>query len=229
MLSPNTALHFATLTGTAVFAASGALAAVRRNLDVVGALFVGAVTGIGGGTLRDVLIGDVPVPWVANPAPLTACLLGACAGVFGARILVRTHSALLWADAAGLALFSATGAAKGLAAGVHPATAVLMGVITATFGGIMRDVVCNEMPVLLYREIYITAAAVGASVFVVGSAGGHSSALLMVGAIATTFAVRAAGIVFGLSLPGTRGRASVKDTPRQGPEDRPDGGPRGNI
>lgn len=200
-------LDLATLAGTALFAASGALAGVRRHLDVVGCLFIGALTGIGGGTLRDLLLGPLPVSWVTNPSALIACTAGAFAGIFGARAMARTTGPLLWADAAGLSLFAAVGAAKGIAAGAHPATAALMGVVTATFGGIMRDVVCNELPVLLYREIYITAAAAGAAVMAVGAVLWRPSTGLMLLAIATTFVVRAAAIVFGLSLPGSRGQA----------------------
>lgn len=189
-----------------VFGASGALAAARRKHDIVTFAFFAAVTGVGGGTLRDLLI-DAPVFWVARPQYLLAPLAAALAvWVFGAG---RARLAILnWLDALGLSAYAIVGAAKALAFGVPPGAAVVMGVLTATFGGVLRDVLAEEPSVLLKREIYVSAALVGAAVFVGGLALGLAEVPASLAGFAAAFAVRAGAIVFGWALPGFPGRAS---------------------
>jgi len=184
----------------AVFAASGALTASRKQMDIVGFAFVGTVTGIGGGTIRDLLLGR-PVFWIAEPAPLLVCIVVAGVLFFTASSFESRYRVLLWADAVGLALYSVVGAAKALAVGAPAAVAVLMGVITATFGGVIRDVVCAEVPLILRKEIYATAALAGAGVFVGLEAFGLSGPHAGAAGIAAAFLIRAAAIVFGLSAP----------------------------
>ncbi|MEQ9490849.1 MAG: trimeric intracellular cation channel family protein [Alphaproteobacteria bacterium] len=155
------------LFGTAVFAVSGALMALRQGMDFIGVSFIATVTGIGGGTFRDVLLGDTPLSWVLDPAPVAVCI--GCALVcclFNRVLLGRRMQWLLYADALGLAMFAALGAQKAELAGAHPLVVVLFGAVSASFGGIIRDVICNEPPVLLRQEIYITAAILGALVYV---------------------------------------------------------------
>ncbi|MES2035478.1 MAG: trimeric intracellular cation channel family protein [Pseudomonadota bacterium] len=148
----------------AVFAATGALAAARRRHDIVTFAFFAAITGVGGGTLRDLLI-EAPVFWVQQPGYLLACLaMAIVVWLVGER--TWRMGALLWLDAVGMAAYAVVGAAKALSLGVHPIVATVMGVLTAAFGGIIRDVLAGEPSVLLRREIYITAALVGATVFV---------------------------------------------------------------
>ena len=154
-------LHWLDLCGVAVFAVSGALEAARKQLDLVGFLFVGAVTGIGGGTLRDVLLDRGPVFWVHEPRYLWVTSAAAVATFLVAPHIQRRAVVLLWADALGMAVFCVLGARTALEAGAGPEVAVLMGTMTATFGGLIRDVVCTETPLLLKREIYATAAAAG--------------------------------------------------------------------
>src|SRR5215213_11725903 len=153
--------------GVIVFAISGALVASRKQMDVVGFALLGTVTGIGGGTLRDLLLGQGPVFWVHEPAYLIVCVIVSSAVFVTAHIPQSRYRVLLWFDALGLALFAVTGAERGLLAGSGPVVAVTMGVITATFGGIIRDVLGNESPVVLSREVYVTAALIGATMFVV--------------------------------------------------------------
>ncbi len=150
------------VAGVAVFAASGALTASRQQMDVVGFALVATVTGIGGGTIRDLLLGTGPVFWVFAPSYLFLCVGVAILLFFAAPLFESRFRALLWADAAGLAIFCVIGAEAALRAGSPGSVAVLMGVITATFGGLVRDVLCAEVPLILRREIYATAAAVGA-------------------------------------------------------------------
>src|SRR6478752_906744 len=127
--------------GVIVFATSGALVASRKQMDIVGFALLAIVTGIGGGTLRDILLGQLPVFWVREPAYLGTCVLVAAVVFFTAHIPQSRYRALL--------------------AGTGPGAAVAMGVITATFGGVIRDVLGAESPVVLSREIYVTAALLG--------------------------------------------------------------------
>ena len=186
--------------GVAVFALTGALAAARQRHDIVTFCFFAAVTGVGGGTLRDLLIG-VPVFWIRDPGYPAVCI--AAAGLVWA-LGERSWRipALLWLDGIGLAGYSVLGTAKAAEVGVPPLVAVVMGVLSATFGGIVRDVLAQEPSVLLRREIYLTAAAVGAIAFVglrVMQVGEGVSALL---AMAAAFLLRAGALRFGWSLPG---------------------------
>ncbi|SBV95182.1 conserved membrane hypothetical protein [uncultured Alphaproteobacteria bacterium] len=161
-----TVLYAMDLFGTAVFAVSGGLMAARKRYDVFGFLVVAMAPAIGGGTVRDVALGALPVFWVADGNYLLATAAAALATFFFARFFVRYASALLVADAFGLALFAVVGAQKALATGAAPPIAVAMGAITAAGGGILRDVLCREEPLILRREIYATAAILGAALFV---------------------------------------------------------------
>lgn len=153
--------------GTAVFAVSGALMGLRRGMDIVGVSFLATLTGIGGGTLRDVLLGE-PVGWIDDPGAIVLCVaVSAALSLVNPRLRGKRLRWLLWADAAGLALFAVLGASTALAADAHPIVAVLLGAMTASFGGLLRDVVCAETPVILSQEIYVTAALAGATVFTV--------------------------------------------------------------
>ena len=158
--------------GVIAFAISGALVASRKQMDIVGFALLGTVTGIGGGTLRDLLLGQGPVFWVREPAYLVVCVIVSSAVFVTAHIPQSRYRVLLWFDALGLALFAVTGAERALLAGSGPVVAVSMGVITATFGGVVRDVLGNESPVVLSREIYVTAALIGAIMFVMLSSFG---------------------------------------------------------
>ncbi|HEY8615278.1 trimeric intracellular cation channel family protein [Phenylobacterium sp.] len=188
----------------AVFGASGALAAARRKHDIITFGFFAAVTGVGGGTLRDLLI-DAPVFWVLRPEYLVVCLAAATAiWVFGwGRGRERL---LLWLDALGLAAYAVVGALKAISLGVAPLAAVVMGVLTATFGGVLRDVLAHEPSVLLKRELYVTPALLGATLFVAVRAVGQPELAVALGFLAA-FGVRAGAILFGWRMPGFPGRA----------------------
>lgn len=189
------------LAGVAVFAASGALVASRKQLDLVGFVLVAAVTGVGGGTLRDLLIGRDSVFWLHQPIYLWT-ITGVALLVFLTAHLVESRfRVLLWADALGMALFAALGAEIALAADVPPAVAVLLGVMPAAFGGIIRDVLCNETPLILRREIYATAAAAGAGATVLLDALAVGRPWTLLGGAAVAFAIRGASLRWGFSLP----------------------------
>ena len=186
--------------GVAVFAATGALAAARRGFDIVTFGFFAAITGIGGGTLRDLLIG-APVFWVRDAGYIAVCI--AAAGVvwaFGRRM--ERFRSLLWLDAIGLAAYSVVGAGKAATWGVPPLVAVGMGVLSASFGGIVRDVLAGEPSVLLKKQIYVTAALVGAGVFVLLRLVGSDEVPAGVIGVTAAFALRAGAIIKGWTLPG---------------------------
>ena len=193
--------------GTAAFATAGALTAARKRMDPVGFLLVAGVTAFGGGALRDLLLG-LPVAWLGRPdlAILAACF--ALAVFFVAPALQRRVALLLWADAAGMAVFAVLGAEAALRAGASPWVAVLMGVMTASFGGLIRDVVCGEIPLILRREIYATAAALGAGGFVALEAMGAGRTVAIAAGAALAFLIRAAALGGGWSLPAYGGAAA---------------------
>ncbi len=192
--------------GVFVFAVSGALVASRKQLDIVGFVFVASVTGIGGGTARDLLLGRAPVFWVEVPEYLYVTTAAAVLVYFTAHLVERRYTVLLWFDAVGLALFSVLGARIALLAGTGPAVAVLMGVMTATAGGLIRDVVCGERPLILAREIYATAAAFGSAVVVAMLALDLPDVAAEAAGLVTALVARGAAIQFGLGLPVYRAR-----------------------
>lgn len=186
-----------------VFGATGALAAARRKHDIVTFGFFAAITGVGGGTLRDLIL-DAPVFWVAQPAYLVVCLVaGAAVWVLGDRRF--RAPLLLWLDALGMAAYSVVGAAKAASLGAPPLPAIVMGVLTATCGGIIRDVVAEEPSVLLRREIYITAALLGSATFALLQAFGVAALPAGIAGFSAALALRACAIVLDWSLPGFPG------------------------
>ncbi len=187
------------MAGVAVFALSGALAAARARQNIVTFAFFAAVTGVGGGTLRDLLIG-APVFWVARSDYLGVCLIAAGA-VWLIKVERWPQQALLWFDAIGLAAYAVIGANKALTFGLPPLPAIVMGVLSASFGGIIRDVLAGEPSILLRPEIYVSAAAVGAAIHVLALSLGAPLPLAALLGVAAGFILRALAIARGLKLP----------------------------
>ena len=187
------------LAGVAVFAASGALLAAAKRQTLVTFIFFAVVTGVGGGTMRDLLIG-APVFWIEDNATLLICLAAALLVWLLPARLWKGH-ALLWFDAAGLAAYATYGAAKGLAFGVAPIPAIGMGVLTACLGGIIRDVLAGEPSILMRAELYVTAAALSASLVVGLLLLGLP--VVIAGAVAAMsgFLLRAGAIRYGWKIP----------------------------
>lgn len=190
--------------GVGVFAVSGALVASRKQLDLVGFGLVATVTGIGGGTLRDLLL-DRPVVWVQQPVYVWLCVAVACLLFFVAPSIGRRFKVLLWADAAGVSVFAVLGAGIACDAGAGFTIAAVMGVMTATFGGLIRDVLCNEIPLILRKEIYATAAAIGSVVYLV-LAPLELPGVAEIGGFGACFGLRALGLTRGWSLPAYKPR-----------------------
>jgi uncharacterized membrane protein YeiH len=209
-----TILQLLDYAGVAVFAATGALAASRKQLDIIGFLFLGSITGIGGGTFRDLILGK-PVFWVGNPAYVLVCASIAVLVFFTAHLVESRYKLLLWLDAVGLSAYAAMGAAKGLDASGSPTVAIVMGMLTATFGGILRDLLAGEPSVLLRPEVYVTAALIGASVFTLADLLGAPLSVSAPLAFAAAFLVRGGALKFGWSFPTYRSR------PGRRPEDIP--------
>jgi uncharacterized membrane protein YeiH len=185
--------------GVTVFALTGALAAARDRQDIVTFWFFAVVTGIGGGTLRDLLIG-APVFWIGDATYLGIGLAAAVIVWFAAPHLERAKT-LIWLDALGLAAYAVIGAAKALSLGVDPFISVAMGVLTATFGGVIRDVLAEQPSALLKREITISAALLAAGGFVALDIAGVPPLWAgVIGGVAG-FGLRAGAIHYGWALP----------------------------
>ena len=202
--------------GIAVFAATGALVASRKEMDVFGFALLATVTGVGGGTVRDLLLGRLPVFWVQEPAYILVCVIVAVILFFTAHLPDSRYRLLLWFDAIGLSLFAVVGADRALDVVSNPIVAVVMGVVTATFGGIIRDILGGEIPVLLRKEIYVTAALAGAAVYVGGRTFGIAEPNALLAGFLVCLAVRGLALWFGWSLPPYRARPGRP----QGPGDR---------
>lgn len=192
------------LSAVFVFAISGAILAGRSGLDVFGLFVCAFVTGVGGGTIRDVLL-DRPVFWLADGRYLFAAMVAAAlVWWFGARI-ERLDRPLRWADALGIALATPLGVAAARGMEADWPIQIAMGVVTASFGGMLRDVLCGAPPMILHREVYATAALSGAALNVVVYALGAGPLGAALACAAATFLIRAGAIVYGWSAPGWRG------------------------
>jgi uncharacterized membrane protein YeiH len=203
--------HVLNWFGICVFTVTGALVASRKEMDIVGFALLGTVAGIGGGTIRDILLGAQPVFWVKQPAYLVACVVVAVVTFFIAHIPQSREQVLLWFDAVGLSLFCVTGAESALAFGASAPVAIAMGVATASFGGIIRDVLGGESPIILKQEVYITAAVLGSTVFVTLIELGFNRDWAAITAFLSALSLRAAALYWNLSLPRYRRQAEDPD------------------
>jgi uncharacterized membrane protein YeiH len=198
-----TGINILSWCGLAVFAATGGIVAAHKKMDIVGFAMLATVTGIGGGTIRDLLLGLTPVFWIRQPEYLLVCVAMGVVVFFSRRI--RDAGFLIWFDAIGLALFCVTGAERALSAGAGPVAAVAMGMVTATFGGIIRDVLGGESPIIFSKEIYITAALFGALAYVGLIGLSVPQDIAFVSGFVACLALRGAAIYFDWSLPQHRG------------------------
>ena len=195
------ALYLLDLFGGAVFAVSGALTAGRARMDLFGAVVVAVVTAVGGGTVRDVLLDNHPVFWIRDPTYLAVILAASVVTFLYARFRRPPGASLLVADAFGLAVFTFIGARTAYEAGAPGVVVVLMGAITGAAGGVMRDVLCAEVPLILRRDIYATAALTGAAIYVLLREIGAGDPLVAGLSVGAVFGLRLAAIRFGLNVP----------------------------
>jgi uncharacterized membrane protein YeiH len=197
-------LYYLDLAGVAVFAASGVLAARDRELDLLGVVIVAAITAIGGGTLRDLLLDRHPIFWVTDVRYLIVIVVSTMLTVAYVRVRPPPNATLLVADALGLALFSLSGAQLAEAAGCPALIVVLMGAMTGVTGGVLRDVITARVPLILRREIYATAAIVGVATYLALQSLGIPRAPAFGAGMIVVVALRLLAIRWGLHLPMVR-------------------------
>ncbi len=195
------AVNLMGLAAVAVFAVSGALDAARQKMDILGFMLIGTATGIGGGTLRDVLLGKMPVFWVREPVWVIVCLAAAAVTYFVAPRLASLTRALVWMDAVGLALFAVVGTKIALDFGAPAFIAVCMGVMSATFGGIARDVLCGSNLTLMNEELYITTALAGSLTYLLLNLLQVPENYDLIGGFLVGFVLRALAIRYNIKLP----------------------------
>jgi uncharacterized membrane protein YeiH len=187
--------------GVFVFAISGSLAAVRKDMDLFGVLAIAFLPALGGGTMRDLIL-DVPVFWIGAPLNVWLIVTAALLVFFMSRFVESRQKVLIWADAIGLSLFAVVGTQVAWLASHSYVIAIVMGVTTAVVGGLIRDVVCNEVPLVMQKgEVYATAAFAGAGCYCLMTWASLPAMAILWTSVLVTFGVRAMGIVFGLSLP----------------------------
>ncbi|MCB1397016.1 MAG: trimeric intracellular cation channel family protein [Rhodobacteraceae bacterium] len=190
-----------------IFALTGALTASRAQLDLVGFLFIASLTAVGGGTVRDLLLNRDTVFWIANPTYIGTACAAAVLVFFTAHLLESRRRAIDWLDAGALAVAVPAGFGVATALGHGPAVVVMMGMATGAFGGLMRDVVCNEVPLVLRQgELYLSAAFAGALVGLGVAVLTGQQPLALIACAAATFLLRAGSLLFGWKLPVYKAR-----------------------
>lgn len=195
-------LYVLQLLGVGVFAASGALAAGRKRMDVLGVIVIAIVTAIGGGTIRDLLLDRHPVFWIDEPSYLVVSVLGAVVTIVYVRVRRPPRNSLAIADAMGLALFTILGAQIAQREMVDPIVAGLMGTVTGVAGGVIRDVLSAEVPLIFRKgELYATAAIAGAALYLILEGVGVQRQLAATIGMTAIAALRLAAILWGLHLP----------------------------
>ena len=204
-------IYLLDLFGVAVFAITGSLAAGKKQLDLFGVVVLAIVTALGGGTLRDVTLGAYPIFWTAQPVYVYVAVAASILTFGSARFHRPTGGLLLVADAFGLAVFTVIGTSKALALGASPSIAIIMGIMTGVAGGMVRDILSGEIPLILRREIYATASLCGAVVFVMLARLVPVENLNTIAAIAVILALRLAAIKWKLSLPQFPSKGSGDD------------------
>lgn len=193
-------IHYLDILGTVVFAITGLLAARRKRLDLFGAIVIAMVTAIGGGTLRDLII-DVPVFWTQNDFYIYLVVITAIVFFFLARFRRLPVKLLVVLDALGLAVFTVIGTQKAMEYGFSDPIAIMTGVMTGVVGGMIRDVLVGEMPLVLRKEIYATASFFGASAFLLFAQWGIPMEWVILLSIAITLSLRLFAIAYNIELP----------------------------
>ena len=194
-------ISFLDFFGVAVFAISGALTAGHKKLDIFGVMVVALITCLGGGTLRDVILNSHPIIWVENTNYLLVGILSAFSTFLVVRLYKMPMRLLEVCDAIGLAFFTIAGMQKAQLLEYSPEISLLMGVMTGVAGGILRDTLCNEIPLIFHKEIYALAAISGGALFLLLQYFGIGSEISMIIGMLTILSLRLTGIFMGLSMP----------------------------
>lgn len=193
-------IYYSDLLGTMVFAISGAMAANRRGIDVFGVTFIGFVTAIGGGSIRDIFLNIRPV-WVEDGNYLIAIFIGVFISVIGNRQLYNWAKTLTLFDAMGIGFFTVVGTQKSLDYGSSGIAAIMLGMFSASMGGVIRDTLMNETPLILRKEIYASACLSGALLFVILDNLGVNNGINTFCSASLVFLIRIIAVRFNLSLP----------------------------
>ncbi len=189
------------LLGTIAFAISGALAAMNRRLDLFGIFIIAFVTAIGGGTVRDILIGNTPVTWMENTIYIYLIGFVTILAIIFRKDLDHLKKSLFLFDTIGLGIFTITGVEIGIQNDLNPIISITLGAMTGTFGGVIRDILCNEIPVIFRKEIYATACIVGGMAFILLYEAGMQQDLIYVLTSLTVILIRLMAVKFQISLP----------------------------
>ena len=201
------------LLGTIAFAISGALAAMNRRLDLFGIFIIAFVTAIGGGTVRDILIGNTPVTWMENIIYIYLIGVVTVFAIIFRRKLDHLKKSLFLFDTIGLGVFTITGVEIGVQNGLNPIISITLGAMTGTFGGVIRDILCNEIPVIFRKEIYATACLTGGLAFVVLHALGMNQDVIYIVTSLTVITIRLVVVRYGIALPSFY--LSTEETPKR--------------
>lgn len=189
------------IMGTIAFAISGVLVAMDKRLDVFGVLIIAFVTAIGGGTLRDLLIGNTPVVWMRDSTYVLVIGITVILSIIFSSRLKYLRKSLFLFDTIGIGLFTMIGIDKGLEVGLLPVMCIALGTMTASFGGVLRDILCNEIPVIFRKEIYATACILGGIVYFLLVILNVPQKYSYVAAISTVIGIRLLAVKYGISLP----------------------------
>jgi len=187
--------------GTFVFAISGTLTAANKRLDFFGATVIGFVTAIGGGTLRDMMLGDLPVAWMQNINYFWLIIAGVVVTIIFRKQVMQLKRTLFLFDTIGIAVFTILGLKKALLLGIDPPMAVMMGLSSAVVGGVIRDTLCNELPLIFHREIYATACIAGALIYLLLRYLGVPEAICELSTVVSIIAIRIVVVKFNIALP----------------------------
>ena len=211
-MNPEQIIYGLDLFGVAVFAVSGSLAAGRKRMDVFGVIVLGLVTALGGGTLRDTFLDSGPVFWVDDPGYLLIAVIFSLLTFIAVRVISLPWLGLLISDAIGLAVFMAIGTAKALVITNSASVAIVMGVMTGVAGGMIRDLLSAEVPLILRREIYATAALCGSLAYVLMIRFDVPNIPCLMLSAAITLSIRLAAIHWGFSLPVFKSKDGLEKT-----------------
>lgn len=189
------------IMGTVAFAISGALSAMHRKLDPFGIVIIAFVTALGGGTLRDVLIGNTPVNWMQHPITIFYVFLAVCVAILTRNKIHYLKKSLFLFDTIGLGIFTIIGIELGIRNNLSPVISIILGVLTGCFGGVIRDILCNEIPVLFRKEIYAIASLIGAICFVLLQELKLAQNFIYIATILLIIAIRIWALLYKITLP----------------------------
>lgn len=194
-------LYVLDIMGTIAFAISGALVAINKKFDPFGVFIIAFVTAVGGGTLRDILIGRQPVIWMQNPSYVYAIIAAVVITVIFRKNLRILSKSLFLFDTIGLGIFTIIGTEIGIKANFHPLISISLGTMSASFGGVLRDILCNEIPVIFRKEIYATACIFGAITFLILNKLNLDETIVYTSTTSIVIVIRLIAVKFHLSLP----------------------------